>query len=110
MPVLFHGWPQASYCWRPMLADLAVDCTVVAPDLRGYGLSDKPTTGYDKRRMAADMAGFVSVDADAMRATNRPSVLSTASMLWAATRADTPVSKLVFLTSGVLLLVYCGCC
>jgi haloacetate dehalogenase len=57
--VLLHGWPQTSDCWRPVLADLAADYTVVAPDLRGYGLSDKPTRGYDKRRMAADMAGLV---------------------------------------------------
>lgn len=57
--VLLHGWPQTSLCWRPVLADLAAEYTVVAPDLRGYGLSDKPVTGYDKRRMAADMAGLV---------------------------------------------------
>ncbi|WP_327181337.1 alpha/beta fold hydrolase [Streptomyces sp. NBC_01334] len=57
--VLLHGWPQTSDCWQPVLADLAADHTVVAPDLRGYGLSDKPSTGYDKRRMAADMAGLV---------------------------------------------------
>ena len=28
---------------------------MVAPDLRGYGLSDKPPAGYDKRTMAADV-------------------------------------------------------
>ncbi|HEX6357054.1 alpha/beta hydrolase [Actinophytocola sp.] len=57
--VLLHGWPQTSLCWRPVLADLAATHTVVAPDLRGYGLSDKPATGYDKRQMAADIAGLV---------------------------------------------------
>ncbi|MGW3872135.1 alpha/beta fold hydrolase [Streptomyces sp. NPDC005055] len=57
--VLLHGWPQTSDCWRPVLPELAADHTVVTPDLRGYGLSDKPRTGYDKRRMAADMAGLV---------------------------------------------------
>ncbi|GCD41231.1 alpha/beta fold hydrolase [Streptomyces paromomycinus] len=57
--VLLHGWPQTSRCWWPVLGELAGDYTVVAPDLRGYGRSDKPTTGYDKRRMAADMAGLV---------------------------------------------------
>lgn len=57
--VLLHGWPQTSRCWRPVLGELAADYTVVAPDLRGYGLSDKPTRGYEKRRMAADMAGLV---------------------------------------------------
>ncbi|ULR55825.1 alpha/beta fold hydrolase [Streptomyces deccanensis] len=41
------------------MADLAADHTALAPDLRGYGLSDKPTTGYDKRRMAVGIAGLV---------------------------------------------------
>ncbi|NUU22922.1 MAG: alpha/beta hydrolase [Streptomycetaceae bacterium] len=57
--VLLHGWPQTSLCWREVLPQLAADYTVLAPDLRGYGLSDKPSGGYDKRRMAADMAGLV---------------------------------------------------
>lgn len=57
--VLLHGWPQTSLCWRPVLGELAATHTVIAPDLRGYGLSDKPATGYDKRRMAADIAELV---------------------------------------------------
>lgn len=57
--VLLHGWPQTSLCWEPVLGRLAADHTVVAPDLRGYGHSDKPASGYDKRRMAMDMAGLV---------------------------------------------------
>lgn len=58
--VLLHGWPQTSLCWSPVLSDLAATHTVVAPDLRGYGYSDKPTAGYDKRQMAADIAGLVT--------------------------------------------------
>ncbi|MEV5349297.1 alpha/beta fold hydrolase [Streptomyces achromogenes] len=54
--MLLHGWPQTSLCWRPVLGDLAATHTVIAPDLRGYGLSDKPASGYDKRQMAADIA------------------------------------------------------
>ncbi|MEU5022993.1 alpha/beta fold hydrolase [Streptomyces milbemycinicus] len=57
--VLLHGWPQTGLCWRPVLGELAAGHTVVAPDLRGYGLSDKPTTGYDKRQMASDIAELV---------------------------------------------------
>ncbi|WP_345150360.1 alpha/beta fold hydrolase [Nonomuraea rubra] len=57
--VLLHGWPQTGLCWEPVLGPLAERHTVVAPDLRGYGLSDKPATGYDKRRMAADLAELV---------------------------------------------------
>ncbi|MHC3472646.1 alpha/beta fold hydrolase [Streptomyces sp. 7R007] len=57
--VLLHGWPQTSLCWRPVLGELVGTHTVIAPDLRGYGLSDKPATGYDKRQMAADIAELV---------------------------------------------------
>jgi haloacetate dehalogenase len=55
--VLLHGFPQTHLMWRHVAADLAADHTVICPDLRGYGDSDKPVdTGetYAKRTMAAD--------------------------------------------------------
>lgn len=52
--VLLHGWPQTSACWEDLLPHLD-DHRVIAPDLRGYGLSDRPTEGYTKKRMAADL-------------------------------------------------------
>jgi haloacetate dehalogenase len=58
--LLLHGWPQSSHCWRYVMPALAQHFTVIAPDMRGYGLSDKPRTGYDKRTMAADMKAFVN--------------------------------------------------
>ncbi|TWE13629.1 pimeloyl-ACP methyl ester carboxylesterase [Prauserella muralis] len=58
--VLLHGWPQTWYCWRTVIEPLARDHTVIAPDLRGYGLTDKPAHGYDKRTMAADVAALVT--------------------------------------------------
>ncbi|WP_394845966.1 alpha/beta hydrolase [Pendulispora brunnea] len=57
--VLLHGWPQTSHCWRHVVPELAAKFTVLAPDLRGYGRTDKPTTGYDKRTMASDIAQLV---------------------------------------------------
>ena len=57
--VLLHGWPQTWYCWRRLIPLLAGQATVLAPDLRGYGLSDKPPGGYDKRTMAGDMRALV---------------------------------------------------
>ncbi|MEU7859743.1 alpha/beta hydrolase [Nonomuraea sp. NPDC049141] len=57
--VLLHGWPQTSHCWRRIMPELAERYTVVAPDLRGYGRTDKPTTGFDKRTMAADIRALV---------------------------------------------------
>ena len=58
--VLLHGWPQTSYCWRLVEPALAAHFRVVAPDLRGYGLSDKPVAGYDKARMAQDVRELVA--------------------------------------------------
>ncbi|WP_106400222.1 alpha/beta fold hydrolase [Actinocorallia populi] len=60
--VLLHGFPQTHLMWRHVAADLAADHTVVCPDLRGYGASDKPAetdgTTYSKRTMAADVAAL----------------------------------------------------
>lgn len=57
--VLLHGFPQTHLMWRHVAADLATDHTVICPDLRGYGDSDKPAeTGpdtYSKRTMARDV-------------------------------------------------------
>jgi len=43
----------------PLAKDLARDHTVVVPDLRGMGLSTKPTGGYDKKTQAGDVAGIL---------------------------------------------------
>jgi epoxide hydrolase 4 len=41
--VLFlHGFPEFSYEWKDQLREFSQDHRVVAPDLRGYNLSDKP--------------------------------------------------------------------
>ncbi|QKV90889.1 alpha/beta fold hydrolase [Streptomyces sp. NA02950] len=57
--VLLHGFPQTHVMWRHIAADLVADHTVICPDLRGYGASDKPEatddTTYAKRTMAADI-------------------------------------------------------
>ncbi|WP_030406290.1 alpha/beta fold hydrolase [Streptomyces albus] len=57
--VLLHGFPQTHLMWRHVAADLAADHTVICPDLRGYGESDKPAetdgTVYSKRTMAQDI-------------------------------------------------------
>ncbi len=57
--VLLHGWPQTSFCWRKVMAPLAQHFTVIAPDLRGFGASDKPVTGYDVRTVATDIRELI---------------------------------------------------
>jgi haloacetate dehalogenase len=59
--LLLHGWPQTSYCWRHLIGPLSGGYTVVAPDLRGYGRTDKPPAGFDKRTMAQDVRGLMRV-------------------------------------------------
>ncbi|MGH7355464.1 MAG: alpha/beta fold hydrolase [Candidatus Rokuibacteriota bacterium] len=58
--VLLHGFPQTGHMWRKVMPALAERFTVVAPDLRGYGDSDKPRGGYDKRTMAADVVDVIA--------------------------------------------------
>ncbi len=57
--VLLHGWPETGHMWRKVMPALAERFDVVAPDLRGYGDSDRPRAGYDKRTMAADIAEVI---------------------------------------------------
>jgi pimeloyl-ACP methyl ester carboxylesterase len=57
--LLIHGWPQTWYAWRMIMPTLAKDFTVVAPDQRGIGLSDKPEGGYDTGTLAVDMVALM---------------------------------------------------
>lgn len=53
--VLLHGFPETNFAWRFQIPVLAERYRVIAPDLRGYGETEKPATGYDKRNMALDL-------------------------------------------------------
>lgn len=60
--LLAHGWPESWYSWRhqiTMLADAGYH--VVAPDMRGYGESDKPADvdDYDITHVAGDLVGIL---------------------------------------------------
>jgi len=57
--VFLHGWPQTWYEWRKVIPALAERFTIIAPDLRGLGDSEKPLTGYDKRTLADDVCQLV---------------------------------------------------
>ena len=57
--VLLHGWPQTSYCWRKLVPQLSRTHTVIAPDLRGFGDTEKPQGGYSKRNVAKDIRGIL---------------------------------------------------
>ena len=68
--ILLHGYPQCNLTWHKIAGKLSEKFSVLAPDLRGYGESDKPdasnedhsiyckrTTGQDIVELA-DIFGF----------------------------------------------------
>ena len=57
--VCLHGFPQTSVLWRRLAAHLTGDVTLIAPDLRGAGESERPASGYDKKTMAVDVHALV---------------------------------------------------
>ena len=46
---LLHGYAETGDMWAPLATELARNHTVVAPDLRGTGLSACPEREYDTR-------------------------------------------------------------
>lgn len=65
--LLLHGYPQTHACWHAVAPRLVeAGFRVVAPDLRGYGGSDRPESApdhapYSKRAMAADQVALMDV-------------------------------------------------
>jgi pimeloyl-ACP methyl ester carboxylesterase len=59
--ILQHGWPEHWWAWRNQIPRLAERYRVIVPDLRGYGWSEVPDSGYDKPQFAADVVGLMDV-------------------------------------------------
>ncbi len=60
--VLCHGFPESWYSWRHQLAALsAAGFRAVAPDMRGYGRSDRPEAidQYTLLHLVGDMVGLL---------------------------------------------------
>jgi pimeloyl-ACP methyl ester carboxylesterase len=60
--ILLHGFPELSYSWRHQLPALSgAGFHAVAPDLRGYGGSDRPaeTAAYALPKLVGDLVGLI---------------------------------------------------
>lgn len=57
--VMLHGWPQNWYMWRRLVAPLGERYRLIMPDLRGFGWSDAPPSGYNKERLASDVLALL---------------------------------------------------
>lgn len=66
--LLLHGFPEFWGCWYEQIPALSRHFTVVAPDLRGCGDSDKPAQGYDVRTLCNDIVGLVDAFGEGRRA------------------------------------------
>jgi len=59
--IMLHGFPECWYSWRHQIPATASRFKVVAPDMRGYNLSDKPqgVENYTIDKLIADVAGLI---------------------------------------------------
>ncbi len=59
--ILLHGFPEFWYGWRNQIPVLSKKYRVVAPDMRGYNLSDKPNniSEYNIDVLAKDIAELI---------------------------------------------------
>jgi hypothetical protein len=61
--LLIHGTPKTNYYWHKLVPLLSQYFTIVAPDLRGFGYTDKPpaTEGYNSTQNAGDLASLMTL-------------------------------------------------
>ncbi len=61
LALLLHGFPEFWYSWKNQLANVPEGYTYVAPDLRGYNLSDKPSdvSDYEIEKLVGDVLGLI---------------------------------------------------
>lgn len=58
--LLLHGWPEFWLTWEPVMQRLADHFLLIAPDLRGFGDSDKPAGPFGPSDHAEDMAALMT--------------------------------------------------
>jgi 3-oxoadipate enol-lactonase len=57
--VLLHGWMGCKESWVRQIPVFSRDFVVVVPDLRGFGNSSKPTSGYRMEDYVRDIVGLL---------------------------------------------------
>jgi pimeloyl-ACP methyl ester carboxylesterase len=53
--ILLHGFPETGDALAPAVAALGARYRLIIPDLRGFGRSQRPASGYDKKTVATDI-------------------------------------------------------
>jgi pimeloyl-ACP methyl ester carboxylesterase len=109
--LLWHGFLGTAYSWRKVMTPLArAGLSVLVPDMRGYGDSDKPrgTDGYDGRALAEEFRALVR---QIGFGAGRPLTLvahdmgAPPALLWAADHPE-EISSLLYIEEPVLRLSF----
>ena len=58
--LLLHGWPEYSLTWHPVMERLAGGYELFAPDLRGFGDTDKPDHPFGPADHSSDMFALMT--------------------------------------------------
>ncbi len=58
--VFIHGFGGKAEQWQYQMQKFAMDNRVIALDLRGHGLSDRPSSGYDMPRIQLDLEAVLA--------------------------------------------------
>jgi pimeloyl-ACP methyl ester carboxylesterase len=58
--LLLHGFPQFWHCWHRVIPELSKHFRVIAPDLKGYGDSDKPRGPYHLQALGEEWGEFMN--------------------------------------------------
>ncbi|MDA8141888.1 MAG: alpha/beta fold hydrolase, partial [Desulfobacteraceae bacterium] len=59
---MLHGWPESSYCWGDVAANMDPSLRIIAPDLRGLGDSERTLDAnlYLKQALAQDIVELIN--------------------------------------------------
>jgi pimeloyl-ACP methyl ester carboxylesterase len=57
--LLLHGWPEFWLTWEPVMTRLADCFDLIAPDLRGFGASDKPDGPFGPNEQTEDLVALI---------------------------------------------------
>lgn len=60
--IMLHGWPESSFCWEGVAANLDPSLRIIAPDLRGLGNSERTLDEslYQKKELAKDIIEIIN--------------------------------------------------
>ena len=106
--ILWHGFLGTGYAWRNVAPGLAkTGFSVLIPDMRGYGDSDKPegSDGYDARSLAKEaraLTNILKVGADKPIIHAAHDMGALPALIWTADHPD-EVAGLVYIEAPVML-------